>query len=62
MSAKLKRLHACAIASAAMVQPAAAITAELAKKSRELLVRARPVVPAGTMRGTAQEEREYFQQ
>src|SRR5262249_17120173 len=39
------------IASAATVQPASAITAELAKKCREMMVRAHPVGPAGSKSG-----------
>ena len=51
------------IASAATVQPASAITAELAKKCREMMVRAHPVGPAGSKSGgSSAAEREYFRQ
>jgi hypothetical protein len=66
MPKMLTFLHASAIAgviaSATMVQPASAISADLAKKCREMMVKARPVEPAGSSRGSAQAERDYFRQ
>jgi len=40
---------------------ALAVTAELAKKCRALTVKAYPPQPAGTRTGTAQAERNFFQ-
>jgi hypothetical protein len=42
------------------IEPASAITAELAKKCRELTVKAHPPAVAGSRTGTAQVEREFF--
>lgn len=44
-----------------LIARAAPPTAELAKKCRELAVKAHPPVPAGSKKGTAQAERAYFQ-
>lgn len=48
---------------AAMVcgpQPASAITAELAKKCRELAIKAHPTQRAGTKTGAAKAQQDYF--
>src|SRR5262245_15651449 len=47
------------IASAA-TSPASSLTAELAKKCRELMVKAYPPAPAGSRTGNAQEQLDYF--
>jgi hypothetical protein len=49
-----------AAGSLATVQPASAITADLAKKCRELAVKAHPPVVAGSKAGSAQAERDFF--
>jgi hypothetical protein len=41
-------------------EPASALTAELARKCRDMAIRAHPPVPAGSMTGSAQAERTYF--
>jgi hypothetical protein len=41
-------------------RPAHAITADLAKMCRELMVKAYPPVTAGSKHGNAQEERQYY--
>jgi hypothetical protein len=41
-------------------RPASAITAEVAKKCREMMVKKYPPQVAGSSKGSAQEEREYF--
>jgi hypothetical protein len=43
-----------------MSQPVSAITADVAKKCRELAVKAHPPAVAGSKTGTAQAERDYF--
>jgi len=54
----LATVVALSVASA----PAPAITAELAKKCRALAIKAHPYHPPGQKSGTAQAERDYFQQ
>jgi hypothetical protein len=41
-------------------RPASAITAELAKRCRELAIKAHPPQPAGTKIGTEQAQRDYY--
>jgi hypothetical protein len=41
---------------------AAAITAELAKKCREMMIKAYPTRPAGSRTGAEQAQRDYFKQ
>jgi hypothetical protein len=41
-------------------EPASPPTASLAKKCREMTVKAYPPVPAGSKKGTAGAERDYF--
>jgi hypothetical protein len=43
------------------IAPAQAITAELAKQCRELMVKAYPKTTAGAKEGTAKAERDYFE-
>jgi hypothetical protein len=45
---------------ASAMSPASALSADVAKKCRELMVKAFPPLVAGSSRGNAQEEREYF--
>ena len=54
-------LAASVLASMASPASAAPPSAELAKKCRELMVKAYPPVPAGTAKGNAQAQRAYFQ-
>jgi hypothetical protein len=52
-----------AFAVVAVTSPAAsAISADLAKKCRELAIRAHPTQPAGTKSGTEQAQRDYFRE
>jgi hypothetical protein len=46
----------------ALAQPALAIDAELAKKCRELAIKAHPRAMPGSKTGTAQAQREFFQE
>ena len=59
------RILAIAIVAAASMggaaTPAAAITADLAKKCQALMIKAYPPVLAGSKHGTAKEERQYYQ-
>jgi hypothetical protein len=48
------------VSSAASAQSDSPPSAELAKKCREMTVKAYPPVPAGTKKGTAQAERDFF--
>jgi hypothetical protein len=48
------------VASSAGNNTASALTAELAKKCREMMVGAHPPQPAGSSTGSAQQERSYF--
>jgi hypothetical protein len=48
------------ISTAASAQPNSPPSAELAKKCREMTVKAYPPAPAGTKQGTAQAERDFF--
>ena len=41
-------------------QAASAPTAELAKKCREMMIKAYPPLPSGSRNGNAQQQREYF--
>ena len=54
-------LTVVAALSSGLPQPGHAITADLAKKCRELMVKAYPPAPIGSKHGTAQEERQYYQ-
>jgi hypothetical protein len=47
-------------ASLTMSHPASALSAELAKKCRALMVEAYPPKVAGSIQGNAREERDYF--
>ena len=49
-----------AMAMCAAGKPASAITVELAKKCRDLAIKAHPYRKAGERKGTAQAERDYF--
>jgi hypothetical protein len=49
-----------AVLSVSLTQLAPAITADVAKKCRELAVKAHPPALAGSRSGTAQAERDYF--
>jgi hypothetical protein len=49
-----------ALLASAVVSPASALTADVAKKCRELMVKAYPPLPAGSVKGSSQAEREYF--
>jgi len=49
------------VASSVTVGHAETLTAELAKKCRELMIKAYPRLPVGTKFGNAQKQREYFQ-
>jgi hypothetical protein len=40
--------------------PASALTAQLARKCRDMAIKAHPPVVAGSRKGTAEAEREYF--
>jgi hypothetical protein len=48
------------VSTAASAQSDSPPSAELAKKCREMTVKAYPPVPAGTKKGTAQAERDFF--
>jgi hypothetical protein len=48
------------VASSTVNDGASALTAELAKKCREMMVGAHPPQPAGSSTGSAQQERSYF--
>jgi len=50
-----------ALASPLSTEPASAITAELAKKCRQLALEAHPPVRAGTKAGTSAEFRAFYQ-
>jgi hypothetical protein len=50
-----------AVCGVSLVQPAFAISADLAKQCRELAIKAHPPVMAGARGGTGQAERDYFQ-
>ena len=64
MVAILRRLGALILIAACALQvssgPAPAITAELAKKCRDLAIKAQPYRRAGAAKGTAQAERDYY--
>ena len=51
-----------AVVTFSTVQFAHAVSAELAKKCRELAIKAHPRAVAGSSKGTAQAERDYFRQ
>jgi hypothetical protein len=53
-------IAACAAATAAAAPAQAAISADLAKQCREMMVKAHPTVMYGT-NGAAAAQREYFQ-
>jgi len=65
MAATLRRVGAliliiaCALPAA---KPAPALTAELAKKCRSLALKAQPYRRAGTAKGTAQAQRDYYRE
>jgi hypothetical protein len=46
--------------ASAIASPASALTADVAKKCRELMVKAHPPLPAGSTKGSSQAQREYF--
>jgi hypothetical protein len=50
-------LAACAVAP----RPASALSAEFAKKCRELAILAHPTAPAGSSKGSSQAQREFYQ-
>ena len=60
----LRRLGALILIAACALQvasgPAPAITAEIAKKCRDLAIKVQPYRRAGTAQGTAQAERDYY--
>jgi hypothetical protein len=58
--AALLAFCALGIAVSAPIQPAAAITAELAKKCRALAIKAHPTRPAGGKSSFEQAQRDYF--
>jgi hypothetical protein len=64
MAASLKRLGALiliiACALPASMKPAPALTAELANKCRSLALTAQPPRRAGTAKGSAQAQRDYY--
>jgi len=66
MAAILRRLGAltliiaCALPGATKSAPA--LTAELAKKCRSLALKAQPYRRAGTAKGTAQAQRDYYRE
>jgi hypothetical protein len=66
MTALLRRLGAVGVIVVCTLPtfsgPALAITAELARKCRDLAVKAQPYRRAGSAQGTAQAEREYYRQ
>ena len=49
-----------ALLASAIASPASALTADVAKKCRELMVKAYPPLPAGSIKGSSEAEREYF--
>jgi hypothetical protein len=49
-----------ALLASAIASPASALTADVAKKCRELMVKAHPPLPAGSIKGSPQAQREYF--
>ncbi|HKD28327.1 MAG TPA: hypothetical protein VKC66_20790 [Xanthobacteraceae bacterium] len=51
-----------AVVTFSTTQFAHAISADLAKKCRELAIKLHPPVLAGSSKGTAQAERDYFRQ
>ena len=64
MAAILRRLGALiliiACALPASMKPAPALTAELAKKCRSLALKAQPPRRAGTAKGSAEAQRDYY--
>ena len=54
-------LTLAAFAAASAAPPAFAISAELAKKCQQMMIKAHPRVLAGTRTGTAQAQRDFFQ-
>ena len=66
MAAILKRLGALTLiivcALPASMKPAPALTAELAKKCRSLALKSQPYRRAGTAKGTAQAQRDYYRE
>ena len=61
LSSLCATLFLAAILSGSAAPRAFAISAELAKQCREMMVKAYPPVLAGTRKGTAQAERDFFQ-
>jgi hypothetical protein len=60
-----KRLASALVAAALAALPSAAqsaISAELAKKCRELAIKAHPTLPAGSKGGAEQAQRDYFRE
>jgi hypothetical protein len=66
MAAILRQLGALiliiACALPASMKPAPALTAELANKCRSLALKAQPYRRAGTAKGTAQAQRDYYRE
>jgi hypothetical protein len=50
------------LAASALPRPAAAITVELAKKCREMALKAHPSQRIGSKTGSAQAQRNYYEQ
>jgi hypothetical protein len=60
-----KRLASALVAAALAAIPSAAqsaISADLAKKCRELAIKAHPTLPAGSKSGAEQAQRNYFRE
>ena len=60
-----KRLASTLVAAALAALPSAAqaaISAELAKKCRELAIKSHPTLPAGSKGGAEQAQRDYFRE
>ena len=51
---------AIAFVACATADPAKAVTAEVAKKCRDLMIKAYPPPPTGSRQGNAPQERDYF--
>ncbi len=49
------------MAAAAAPQPASALSADLAKKCRELAIKSHPTTLAGSAKGSAQAQRDFYQ-
>jgi hypothetical protein len=60
ISAAAAVIVSVSILSLSVASPALAISADLAKKCREMAIKAHPPVPAGTKSSYAQAERDFF--